>query len=328
MSSPRNLYPDTTLYVTCRAVHRSYRLVPTRRVRRAIAYSFAVVSERYRKKWCMEFYEFEFLSNHYHLLVYDRFGKISDFLKDFNSTLARELNAIRGTGGSVFAREPGIQTVLGEEKVLEHAVYTLANAVAAGIVSKTRHWKGFNSLRMEYGKEYIVKKPQNGIWSKKQQHKNRKGSRRSGRARFASRSKLPDTAVLKLDRPRIMLELSDTELRAKIRADLAVREAEIHVERAGKPVLGMKAAAKVHWSTVPGKEEEMFTRTPTFSTQTQEQRRQMRRLRKEFLREYREALARYNAGQRNVVFAAGTVRMRLRHNVLTEPVPLDLLLAA
>jgi len=276
----------------------------------------------------MEFYEFEFLSNHYHLLVHDRFGKISDFLKEFNSTLARELNAIRGTGGAVFAREPGIQTVLGDEKVLEHAVYTLANAVAAGIVSKTRHWKGFNSLRMEYGKEYVVKKPPFGIWSKKHRHKSRRGSRRSGRAQFAGRSKMPETAVLMLDRPRLMPELSDAELRAKIRADLAVREAEVRLQRAGKPVLGMKAAEKIHWSTVPGKEEEMFTRRPTFSTQTAEQRRLMKRLRRQFIREYREALARYNAGRRNTVFPAGTVRMRLRHNVLTEPVPLDLLLAA
>ena len=39
-------------------------------------------------------------------------------------------------------------------------------------------------------------------------------------------------------------------------------------------------------------------------------------------------LARWNAGERDVVFPAGTVRMRLRHKVLTEPVPLDLLLTA
>ena len=48
-----------------------------------------------------------------------------------------------------------------------------------------------------------------------------------------------------------MPELSDAELRAKVRADLEVREAKLHVKRAGKPVLGMKAAERVHWSTVP-----------------------------------------------------------------------------
>ena len=50
----------------------------------------------------------------------------------------------------------------------------------------------------------------------------------------------------------------------------------------------------------------------------------MKQLRREFLQEYREALDRWNAGQRDVVFPAGTVRMRLRHKVPTEPIPLDL----
>ncbi len=328
MSAPRNLYPDTTLYVTVRCVHRSYRLVPKKRVNHVVRYAFAVVSERYREKWGMEFYEFEFLSTHYHIVLFDRFGRVSDFIKDLNAVVARELNAIRGTGGKFFADGPGIQTVLGDEKVLEHCIYTLANAVAAGIVHKTAHWKGFNSLRMPYGKRYVVSKPRIGIWSKKQRHKHRRSSQRSGRAAFASRSKMPETAVLMLDRPQIMPTLSDVELRAKIREGLEQREAKIQVERAGKPVLGMKAARAIDWSTVPKNGEEMFGRKPTFSAETREQRSAMKRVRRRFLVDYRLALARWNAGERDVVFPAGTVRMRLRHNALTEPVPLDLLLAA
>ena len=111
----------------------------------------------------MEFYEFEFLSTHYHLVLFDRFGRVSDFIQDFDAVVARVLNAIRGTSGKFFDGEPGIQTVLGGEKVLEHCVYTLANAVAAGIVDKTAHWKGFNSLRMPYGKQYVINKPRIGV---------------------------------------------------------------------------------------------------------------------------------------------------------------------
>ena len=65
-----------------------------------------------------------------------------------------------------------------------------------------------------------------------------------------------------------------------------------------------------------------------FSTQTRAQRSGMKRLRRRFLRDYRLALARWNAGERDVVFPPGTVRMRLRHKVMTEPVPLELLLGA
>ena len=326
MTMPRNLYPDTTLYVTCRCVHRSYRLVPTSEVRRAFAYAFAVVSSRYRSRWGMAFHEFEVLSTHYHLVLYDRFGKVTDFIQDLNSMVARVLNSVRGTSGRFFDGEPGIQTILGEKRIIEHCVYTLANAVAAGIVHKTAHWKGFNSLRMQYGKMYSVKKPRIGIWSKKRLHQGRRASRRSGRSNFAGRSKLPETAVLQLDRPLVRVELSDVELRVQVREALAAREAKLRTSRGG-PVLGMKAAMRIHWSTTPVRGEELFERRPTFSTQTSAQRRQMKRVRRAFLTAYRAALGRWKRRERDVIFPPGTVRMRLRHNALTEPIPLELLLA-
>ncbi len=269
----------------------------------------------------MQFYEFEFISTHYHLVANNGTGCITDFIQDLNALIARELNSLRGTSGAIFERHPGIQTVVGDGRVFRHCVYTLANAVAAGIVHKTAHWKGSNSLRMEYGKEYVVSKPRVGLWSKKVQHKHRKSSQDSGRAALADRSKLPDTAVLMLDRPPIMSELSDAELRAKIREALTEKETELAQKRAGKPVLGMKAALKIHWRTLPKDGEELFGRQPNFSTETVAQRVAMKRLRKDFPREHADALARWNAGDRDVVFPAGTVRMRLRHNVATEPIP-------
>jgi hypothetical protein len=295
--------------------------VPTPVVRRIVDFCFAHVSSRYREESGMQFYEFEFLSTHYHVVANNGTGCVTDFLQDVNALIARELNALRGTSGGFFDRAPGIQTVVGDGRVLRHCVYTLANAVAAGIVHKTAHWKGSNSLRMEYGREYVVAKPRVGLWSKKVQHKHRKSSQDSGRADFAGRSKLPDTAVLKLDRPPILRELSDGELRAKIREALTEKEAEVAEKRAGKPVLGMKAALKIDWRSVPADGEELFGRQPNFSTETVAQRVAMKRLRKRFQREYADALGRWNAGERDVVFPAGTVRMRLRHKVATEPIP-------
>ena len=69
---------------------------------------------------------------------------------------------------------------------------------------------------------------------------------------------MPDVAIFQLDRPPIMLELSDRALRAKIREALGVREREIAAERKGKPFLGMKAALKIHWSRVPAKGKTLF----------------------------------------------------------------------
>ncbi len=321
MSKPRNLYPSTTVFVSVRCVHKSFRLVPTPVVRDVIDFCFGVVSTRYRNEYGMEFYEYEFLSTHYHLVANNASGRITDFLQDLNALIARELNAVRGTSGAFFDRQPGIQTVLGDDKVFQHCVYTLANAVAAGLVHRTAHWKGSNSLRFEYSKDYVVARPSVGLWSKKRQHRKRRSSQRSGRAAFAGRSTLPNTAVIRLDRPPIMHDLSDAELRARIREALAVEEALVATKRAGKPVLGMKAALKIHWSTVPKKGEELFGLNPTLSTETDDQRIAMKVVRVEFLVAYQVALDRWNAGERDVVFPAGTVRMRLRHKAATEPIP-------
>ncbi|MGH1345919.1 MAG: hypothetical protein ACRBN8_30425 [Nannocystales bacterium] len=163
--------------------------------------------------------------------------------------------------------------------------------------------RALNSIHGESGK-YIIAKPRIGIWSKKQRHKHRRSSQRSGRAAFADRSTVPETAVLMLDRPRILPELSDEELRTKISEGRRGRKAKIRVERGGKPVLGMKVARSIPRSTVPVKGEKLFGRQPTSSTQTREQRSRMRRLRRRFLQDYRLALARWNAGLRDVVFPA------------------------
>ena len=327
MSFPRNLYSDTTLYVTCRCVNRSFRLIPTKRVKRIFRYAFAVVSEKYRRKFLMKFFEFEVLSTHYHLVAHNGLGKITDFLKELNSLIARELNAVRGTSGKFFEPDPGIQTILGDERILEHAVYTLANAVAAGLVNTTTAWKGENSMRMTYGKEYPVYKPKIGLWSKKRDLARRREAQRSKRAAYAGRSTLPEKAFLLLDRPPILPELTDVQLRRRIRELLDEREQQIAKLRGNRPVLGMKRALKVHWSTIPLKGEEMFCMRPTLATETEEQRKQMKRLRLRFLAEYAEALRLWRSGRRDVVFPSGTVRMRLRFSVPTEPLPLDLLLA-
>ena len=61
-----------------------------------------------------------------------------------------------------------------------------------------------------------------------------------GRAAYAGRTKMPETAELVIDRPPIMPELSDEELRALVLEQLAEREQKIARERLerGIQVLG------------------------------------------------------------------------------------------
>ena len=145
--------------------------------------------------------------------------------------ISRELNAIRGTRGTNFEKEPGIVQIEGHQRVLEHAVYTLANPVRAFLVATSRHWLGVSSVKMKYGVPVVVRRPQFGLWSGKAAHARRAASRRSGRAAYAGRTKMPETAELVIDRPPIMPELSDEELRALVLEQLAEREQKIARER-------------------------------------------------------------------------------------------------
>ena len=311
MTPPRFIIKNAKFYITVRAVNRSFRLVPKRAVRKVVKYALGVTLEKYREAGKLVLHEFEFMSNHYHLLGTDLDACLPDFVRDLNSLLARELNALRGMGGKNFEPGYGLVQVVGDERLVEHAVYTLANPVAAFLVSRSRHWRGVSSLRMKYGKSVEVTKPKLGLWSGKNAHAKRSKSKRSGRAGYAGRSKLPEIANLTIDRPDIMPNLSDDELRNLILERLEAREAELAAERRRRriEVVGRRRAESVHHLAIPGPEE-MFSRNPTVSGTTREEREAQLRVRDAFLQAYYAARDAFRAGNRDAVFPYGTWMMR------------------
>ncbi len=124
--------------------------------------------------------------------------------------------------------------------------------------------------------------------------------------------------MLRLDRPPFLLELTDGELRTSVVEKRRRLEAEAARLRAGRRVLGMRAARKIHWSTLPNGEE-MFGRNPTFAAEDRATRRLLGRMRKAFLNAYAAALALFKAGERDVAFPEGTVMMRHRFGVRVAP---------
>ncbi|MEM6989073.1 MAG: hypothetical protein AAF721_01205 [Myxococcota bacterium] len=322
MTPARLIKPGMKFYVTVRTINRSFRLVPKRKIREVIRYCLAVKLQEYRDAGILVLHEFAFMSNHYHLLGTLKKDELPKFIGELNSLLARELNSLRGIGGKNF--EPGYNLVEigGEQRVIDHSVYTSANPVAAFLVAKARHWRGVSSVGMRYGVPVVVKKPKLGMWAGNFAHARRGSSRRSGRASYAGRSKLPATAELVIDRPEVMLHLSDDALRDEIEAQLESREEELAQERRrrGIRVLGRKRAEAVHYLSLPNTEE-MFARTPNVSADTAEERAVLLRARAAFLKAYAIARDAFRSGRRDVVFPHGTWLMRVRFNVACEPAP-------
>ncbi|RMG93324.1 MAG: hypothetical protein D6705_18920 [Deltaproteobacteria bacterium] len=316
---PRQVLPNQLFYVTARTVTRSMRLRPDPRTVQTAAYCLAVVASRYRRLGKLVLHEFVFMSNHYHILGTDVAGCLPDFVRDLNALLSRALNALRGLSGANFEKGYGLVRVLSGEKALEHAAYTLANPVAAGLVARATDWPGLSSVAMEYDTPLRVDRPAVGLWSGQVAHVTRRSSRSSNRAVHACRTRLPEHAELVIDRPDVLPELTDAELRAEVKRRLAMRERESARERRRRrrKVLGARKAARVHYLAVPGREE-LFVRNPTFSGVVDEARRAMAAAVKAFRRAYRIASRRFREGVRDVLFPAGTWLYRVRYQARCE----------
>jgi putative transposase len=87
------------------------------------------------------------LSNHLHILaVPESARQLADFMRDFKSKLAREVNRLTGWSGPVFERRYEMTVVTSEDRAqIERLSYVLAQSVKEGLVEEVREWPGVHS---------------------------------------------------------------------------------------------------------------------------------------------------------------------------------------
>ena len=320
VTPPRFVVPGQLCFVTGRAVGRMFRFVPQREVVRVFEYLFAVAAERFG----MQIHEVLCMSNHFHVLMTDVEGRLPDFMGFFDSLLARSLNALRGSSGSVFEKGYGRVEVTDEAKAVEHAVYTLANPCAADLVRRSKHWPGFTTLRMAYGEARRIERPKLGLWRRALLERHRKQRRNPKRARHrGKKSVLPEVVELRLVRPPVFTELSDAQLRADVLRRLDARELELIAARLqrGQEVLGAAKVIAQPWYGFPGRPEDMFATNPGVSGRDKWARIEALGRRREFEAAHARARACFLAGDRGVLWPAGTWLMRVRYGLPCEPAP-------
>jgi hypothetical protein len=323
---PRLIEPDATFFVTVRAIGRSCRFVPNKKVRESIDFALKATVAKFDGE--IELHEYQFLSNHYHLLGTDVGGVLPKFMCEFNAQVSRQLNALRGIRGANVEKDYNLCVVDMKtgKRAFEHAVYILTNAASAHLVERSVQWLGPNSYALEYGEEQVIHRPDCGMWSGLAGHAEKAGSRRSKRARYANKIKTPEKITFRLTRPPIYQNLSDAKLRAKIRAEVKRREDALIKQRKeeGRRVLGFKRAASLRYTRLPVRKEEFFKRRPTFSADSPARRAAMAQRYAEFCEAYQEARLAWEEqlaeGRRVpcVVFPRGTWLLRQRDRVRCE----------
>lgn len=319
VTPPRQIHPGQHCFVTVRAVNRSHRFVPTQRVTATISYCLAVTLAKFRGR--ITIHDYLWMSNHFHLVLTDHDACLPRFMEALDSLLSRALNALRGITGTNIEKGYNLVVVNGEDRLIEHCVYTLANPCSAHLVKRCRKWKGASSLGLEYGQPLVVHRPKVGLWAARVEGARRQDARETLRARARGRTRLPEKVELVLERPKVLEELSDTELRQLVRERLGARENELIEQRRkhGRGVLGWDEVVKTSYLAMPRQRDTFYGRIPSHSADDRATWCSAAERRRRFLAAYYRALKAFVRGDRTACFPEGTWLMKQRFGVACSP---------
>ena len=285
MTPPRYIIPGSTYLLTRRCTQRQFLLQPTRILNHLLAYLLAHASTKYgvRLHACCV------LSNHYHIVLSDPQRKVCDFLRLFNSLVARALNAHYGRWENFWSSEPASIVRLSEaQDVFDKMLYTICNPVSSFLVEDSRLWPGLCSRPEQIGAEArTIERP--GFF-------------------FRQDGDAPQTAELRLEPPAEW----DRETQRRFERAVEEREATLRdrAKAEGRFFVGLKRITRQSRESRPSSVEPRRERTPHIACKCPELRvREIARW-KRFVADYREALREFVRGARDVLFPAGTYLMK------------------
>lgn len=247
------------------------------------------------------------MSTHSHEVITDVRGEYPRFLETFHRNLAMCTKALRGWPEEVFNKKStGVHALVTSEAVIESLAYLIANPVEAGAVRYAKDWPGAHTLPSHVGTRRVrVTRPKQYFDSENPQW--------------------PDVVELRLEMPvALELDFDPTLVRARIAERVRQRQHQAwnEAKRSGLSFLGPRRVLRIahdRRSESPG----VFGRlNPQFAAAGNRSAaaEAVKRFRA-FHTHYREALAKWSAGNRNVRFPQGTWWMKVCHGARCGPGP-------
>ncbi len=295
MTEPRQLLPGRTYLVTRRCTQRQYLLKPSRITNEIVRYCLALAA----KRTGVLIHAVCFMSNHWHGVVSDPFACLPEFLENFHRLLARAQNAALGRWENLWSSDKtSVVLLVSAWDILEKMAYTLANPTAAGLVHSPDEWPGTITKRI--GELWRTTMPD---------------------VFFDSTGSLPSEVSLTFQRPPGFDAFNDLELALELDRSLRskVRAAREELTRKGHDFLGIKAVLRQSFSDSPSTPAPRRNHKPRVAAGSDSERRSATKRIKVFLREYRDALTNWRAGNRSAVFPAGTYALRIYARVACAP---------
>jgi len=290
MTPARRIFKGTTYLITRRCSERRFFLKPSKRTAAIFLYALAVYAKRYR----VQVHGFCVLSNHYHLVLTDTCGRLPDFQRDLDSLIARATNSALDRSDGFWERS-GYSAVelVTADAVHEKLVYLLANPVAAGLVRHANKWPGHWSDPRRIGAPPVaITRPTQF---------------------FDEKGLMPASVEFQLTHPPGFE--NDPTFIERLLASL--REAEeseaVKLANQGQSFMGVARILAQSFFGRPALGEPRRTLSPRIACRNKWKRIEALQRLVEFRAAYREALAAWRTGMRDVLFPPGTWRMRILH---------------
>jgi putative transposase len=149
MSQPRMSVPGATYLVTRTTIMSLFLLTPSKVVNQIMEYCIALAAHGRG----IVIHAVSVESNHFHLVVTDTQGRLSDFMQELNRSAARCLLEYyrerfpRRRLDAVWSHAQSFSATLlvTPNAILDKIVYTLTNPVKDGLVRDYRKWPGLNT---------------------------------------------------------------------------------------------------------------------------------------------------------------------------------------
>ncbi len=288
---------NSTYMVTRSCVGHAFLLRPDEELVKAIEYCLAEAA-----MFCgILLHAYCFLSNHYHLVLTDPDRRLPEFMMRFNRNLAKCVNAYRKRKDYVFSSGSyNAVRLTSLDSLLAKIVYVVTNMVAAGLVRRSSEWPGLWSDLRTIGTTRMIKRPD--IY-------------------FPGDSTMPAEVPLTLHAPRCEERPDMTADEWKTMASRAHHEKEESIRREfaeqGRSFLGREAVLSVSPEDSPQRlprqerGEGGDRIRPRVADRNPERRKAALKRLRDFLDAYREALKAFLQGIKDVVFPAGTYKMRV-----------------
>lgn len=263
-----------------------FLLRPDRETNETFLYCLAEAARRFEIEVILP----SVLSNHHHIVLFDRYGRIVEFTEHLHKLVAKAMNALRGRSENFWSSEPPcIVRLVDAGDVVDKIVYAAINPVKDHLVERVADWPGVNGLAaFVSGQAITVRRP---------------------RHFFRERGSMPVEVTLDLVVPP---ELGDPEqIRRLIRERVAALETQLARERkrTHTTVLGRRGVLTQSWRASPSTPSEPSSLRPRVAARNVWQRAEALLRDREFLTAYRAAFSRWRNGL-FATFPMGTYWLR------------------